>query len=97
MGLAAAIITNVLLIRVAVDHLTNHTVLQLELTGHFNTDIFRAIMEAESFVRNHEPRDRAEALVELRDARIILDQLSSRNLSADGLTLELATAHMDLH
>ena len=93
---AAFITTNVLLISTAVDHLTNHTVAQLELTGHFNNDIFRSIVEVDSFVRNHDPADRAEAFAVLRDAQTILDQLNADLSVPDTLDPELSTAHMEL-
>jgi signal transduction histidine kinase/ActR/RegA family two-component response regulator len=93
---AAFIITNVLLIRGAVDHLTTHTVEELQLTGHFNTDVFGAIMEAESFVRSHDPLDRAEALTELRDARTILDQLSGGTPSSEALDQDLDAVQTNL-
>jgi HAMP domain-containing protein len=88
---AAFIITNVLLISSAVDHLTTHIVEELQLTGHFNTDVFRAIMEAESFVRNHDPVERAEAIQELQDARTILEQLSAETTAPDAFDADLHT------
>jgi hypothetical protein len=88
---AAFVITNVLLIRTAVDHLTNHTVEQFKLAGHFNTDIFRSIVEAESFVRNHDPVDRAEAFRELQDARAIIDKLSAETTAPDAFDADLHT------
>src|SRR5262245_3552374 len=72
---AILIVTNVLVIRTAVDHLTGHTVELLKQSGQFNTNIFRTIVEAESFVRNHDPIDRAEALQELQEARTSIGQL----------------------
>jgi PAS domain S-box-containing protein len=93
---AAFIITNVLLISTAVDHLTNHTVTQVELSGQFNANIFRSIVKVESFVRNRDPADRAEALRELQEARTTLDQLNSGLTSSDAFDQGLHTAQTDL-
>jgi hypothetical protein len=83
-------ITNLIVIRQAVDHLTSTTVEQLELSGQFNTDIFRAVDEASAFALSHEPADRDEAVQELRDAKTILGQLGAFTTTEDPVVPEVA-------
>lgn len=74
---AALVISNVVLIRNAVGGLTNETLQQTNLSGQFNTDIFRAIVEAHTYQRTRDIAHRDDALHELSDARSILGQLSA--------------------
>jgi rsbT co-antagonist protein RsbR len=93
---AAFVITNVVAIRDAVGHLTNETVEQTQLSGQFNTDVFRAIVEAHSFQRTHDLVDRDDALQELRDARAILGQLSALSTVGNQVDQDVSTAQAEL-
>lgn len=93
---ATFVIMNVVMIRAAVGHLTNETLEQTQLSGQFNTDIFRAIVEAHSFQRTHDIAHRDDALQELRDARSILGQLSALTVVDSEGDQDVRVAQADL-
>jgi anti-anti-sigma regulatory factor/HAMP domain-containing protein len=93
---AAFVITNVVTIRDAVGQLTNQTLDQTKLSGQFNTDIFRAIVEAHSFQRTHDLAHRDDALQELHDAQAILGQLSALSVVDSQLDQDMRAAQTEL-
>jgi rsbT co-antagonist protein RsbR len=85
----AVVISNILVIRDAAAHLGEHTVEQVELSGQFNTDMFRGLAEALSYAHTHEPDNRDSARQEMRDAKTLSDQLAALDAQPDPYAPEL--------
>src|SRR5262245_36117425 len=73
---AGLVIANILSIRDAASHLGVDTAKQIELSGQFNTDMFRGFAEALAFADTHAAENRESALQEMSDAKAILNQLA---------------------
>jgi rsbT co-antagonist protein RsbR len=93
---AAVVITNLLRINAATEHLRDETVKQVELAGQFNVGILRAIVETNSYSRSHDPADRDAALQELHDAGIILGQLDTLSRISDPLNPQMRSDQVAL-
>src|SRR5262245_4431904 len=70
-------------IRDAANYGAKTTIAQIELSGQFNTDMFRGFAEALSFARTHEAENRESALQEMHDASTILAQLETLETTHD--------------
>src|SRR5256885_14347786 len=89
-------IASISIIRDAANHLSEHTIEQVELSGHFNTDMFRGLAEALSFARTHALTNRESALQELSDAKDILEQLRPLETELDPYAPELTPNRIQL-
>ncbi|NTW00364.1 MAG: HAMP domain-containing protein [Oscillochloris sp.] len=88
------IISNILSIRDATSYLGGITAQQVELSGAFNTDMFRGFAEALSYTYTRAPENRTSAMQEMHDAKEILDELEKLQARPDpaapGLEVDLA-------
>jgi len=93
---AALAIANIMIIRNAANHVTEVTLKQVELSGQFNTNLFRSFAEALSFARTRDPANRESALQEIFDAATLLNQLGALETMPDSYAADLALAHTQL-
>src|SRR6266498_3343439 len=94
--MAVVAIANILGIRDAAAHLGTNTVAQVQLSGQFNTDMFRGFAEAVSYARTHQSDNRDSARQEMRDAQTLLEQLAALETQRDPYAPELATERAQL-
>jgi anti-anti-sigma factor len=94
----AAVITsaNILVLRNVATYLGDTTVKQVELSGQFNTDMFRGFAEALAYAQTRQPDNRDSARQEMRDAQALLDQLALVESRSDPYAPELVTARTQL-
>src|SRR6266496_1213159 len=67
-----------------------------QLSGQFNTDMFRGFAEAVSYARTHQPDNCDSARQEMRDAQTLLEQLAALETQRDPYAPELATERAQL-
>ena len=89
-------VANLFVIRDVTNHLGEQTLEQVELSGQFNTDMFRGIAAALTFARTHAPQSRNTALQEMRDAKTLLDQLATLEARPDTYAPNLNSDHSQL-
>jgi rsbT co-antagonist protein RsbR len=94
----AAVITsaNILVLRNVATYVGDTTVEQVELSGQFNSDLFRGFAEALAYAHTHQPDNRDSARQEMRDAQTLLDQLAVVEGRPDPYAPDLVTARAQL-
>jgi anti-anti-sigma factor len=97
LAIAAVIMANILALQAIGSHVTQVTLVQVELSGQINTDLFRGFAEALSYARTHTTDNRASAMREMEDATALTAQLQTLNLAttaADDFADSFATLHL---
>jgi rsbT co-antagonist protein RsbR len=77
--IATVIITNILALQAIGNHVTQVTLVKVELSGQINTDLFRGFAEALSYARTRTADNRESALREMEDAAALTAQLQTLN------------------
>jgi rsbT co-antagonist protein RsbR len=93
---AVFVIRGIMIVRDAANYDSNVTSAQIELSGQFNTDMFRGFAEGLSYARTREPENRESALQEMHDASEILVQLETLENTPNPYDAELGPAHAQL-